>query len=156
MNVPDSDARTWPTGLVLLVTAVVAGAGFLALPDRGRPRVLMAEGLVAAACVVAAWVIGVVRTQGRAWKGAGFLAMALLLVAAAVVAYLLFGVADRWRPHASAADVAFLVFAVPILLAVREEFRTHFPPERRLEMWVDVTLVTVSLTVISYVWLRPA
>jgi PAS domain S-box-containing protein len=149
------DARTWPTGLVLLVTTAVAGVGFLALPDRDPSRVEMAGVIVAGCCIVAAWVIGVTQVQRSAWKGAGHVATALLLLAAGDLAFILFDTPDI-QQRASAADLGFLVFAIPILLAVRDEFRLHFPPDSRREIWVDVMLVTVSLTVIAYVMLRPA
>lgn len=149
------DARTWPTGLVLLVTTAVAGVGFLALPDRAPSRVEMAGAIVAGCCIVAAWVIGVTQVQRSAWKGAGHVATALLLLAAGDLAFILFDTPDI-QQRASAADLGFLVFAIPILLAVRDEFRLHFPPDSRREIWVDVMLVTVSLTVIAYVMLHPA
>jgi PAS domain S-box-containing protein len=148
------DARTWPTGVVLLVASIAAGVGFLVLPDRGQARVVAAGAIVAGACIVAAWVIGVTQAQRR-WMGAGHVATALLVIAAGDLAFMLFDTPTR-QQHASAADLGFLVVAVPILLAIRDEFRLHFPPDSRREMWVDVMLVTVSLTVIAYVLLRPA
>jgi PAS domain S-box-containing protein len=148
------EARTWPTGLVLLVATAAAGVGFLEMPGRGQSRVEVAGAIVAGSCIVAAWVIGVTQVQRSAWKGAGHVATALLLLAAGDLAFILFDTPDI-QQRASAADLGFLVFAIPILLAVRDEFRLHFPPDSRREIWVDVMLVTVSLTVIAYVLLRP-
>jgi signal transduction histidine kinase len=155
MTSPPRDARTWPTGLVLLVASVAAGVGFFLFPERGETRVVVAGAIVAGSCIVAAWVIGVTQVRRSAWKGAGHLATALLLLAAGDLAFMLFFDYPARQPHASAADLAFLVFAIPIFLAVRDEFRLHFPPDSRREIWVDVMLVTVSLTVIAYVMLRP-
>jgi signal transduction histidine kinase len=69
---------------------------------------------------------------------------------------MMFGVATRAQERSTPWDFVFLVFAVPLALAVRQEFRTHFHQDTRREIGVDVMLVTVSLTVIAYLLLRPA
>ncbi|MBI3648331.1 MAG: PAS domain S-box protein [Actinobacteria bacterium] len=151
----DTDARDRPSGLVLLLTAALVTVGFLVLPPHGRPRVILAETLVGTACAVSAWVIWVARRQQRAWAGTGHFAALLMGMAIVDVGFMTLGVATGSAQRASAWDVGFLVFAVPLLLAVRQEFHAHLRPELRREIWVDVTLVTVSLSVIAYVLMRP-
>jgi PAS domain S-box-containing protein len=151
---PGSDAR-WPAGLVLVFSTIVIAVGFLVLPADGRTRVVAAEALVASACAVSAWVIWVIRRQGGGWMGAGYLGAAVALLGAADVWFLVTGVAARTGERTGPWDLAFLVLGLPLALAIRQEFRTHFHPDTRREIWVDVLLVTVSLTVISYLLLRP-
>ena len=152
---PSSEAR-WSAGLVLVFSTAVIAVGFLVLPDGGRSRVIAAEGLVASACAVSAWVMWVVRRQGGGWAGVGYLAVAIGLLGAAAAAFMMFGVASPAGERATPWDLAFLILGVPLALGVRQELHTHFHADTRREIWVDVMLVTVSLTVIAYLLLRPA
>jgi PAS domain S-box-containing protein len=149
-----SDAR-WPAGLVLVFSTALIAVGFLVLPPGGRTRLVAAEALVASACGVSAWVMWVVRRQGAGWPGVGYLAIAVAMLGAATAGFMMFGVTNDTAARTTPWDLAFLIFAVPLVLAVRQEFRTHFSLETRREIWVDVMLVTVSLTVIAYLLLRP-
>jgi signal transduction histidine kinase len=154
MRTSGSDAR-WPAGLVLVFSTAVIAVGFLVLPTGGRTRMVAAEALVASACAVSAWVIWVVRRQGAGWPGVGYLAIAVGMLGGATAGFMMFGVTNHAGQRSTPWDLAFLVFAVPLVLAVRQEFKTHFHQETRREIWVDVMLATVSLTVIAYLLLRP-
>ncbi len=155
MSAPLDQPRRLLPELALTVAAVTVVVGFAALPDRGRSRIVVAEALVAMACGVSATVASIVRRRDRAWPGTRYLAVALGLLSVGAL-FTLLGAGSPPSERASLGDLVFLVFAVPILLAVREEFLAHFPPEMRREVWVDVALVTASLSVIAYLALRPA
>src|SRR4029077_12002772 len=58
------------------------------------------------------------------------------------------------RPHV--VDVAMLVLVVPFAMAGREEFVAHVASRDRREVLADVLLLTLSLSAIGYVALRPA
>ena len=141
--------------LVLLITGVAVAAGFFATPDRGSLRMAVGGSLVTLTCVVSAWLMSALGRERGAWPGSAYLSGALLVVATGSAGLMVLGLAGR-SGRASVADLGFIVLGVPVLLALRSELRAHVPAEMRREVWVDVALVTVSLSVIAYLVIRPA
>jgi PAS domain S-box-containing protein len=146
--------RSRPVGVLLLLFAVVGAGIYLALPA-GRSVADRGEAIVAASSLVSALVIRWAVQNGRAWRGALWLALAIFMIALATGLHLMADLADRGVRGPRIADAFFLVLLVPILGAVRAEYREHFRPQDRREIGIDAGLIAVSLATIWYVLLRP-
>jgi signal transduction histidine kinase len=151
---PDSRARAW-TGGLLLVAAVLGAGIYLAIPHGSPQQALAAEAIIAASCLLSGGLILRAVGRGRAWPGNTYLALAIFMLGAASLLFLGF---QRQTPGTFGAgpfDAAFLLFLIPILGLARAEYRDHFATHDRREIGVDVFLITASFTALLYVMIRP-
>ena len=146
--------RSRPVGVFLVLFAAAAAGLYLALAA-GRPVADRGEAIVAASSLVSAVVIRWAVRTGRAWRGALWLALTIFLIGLATGLHLVADLADRGVRGPRIADAFFLVLLVPMLGAVRAEYREHFRPEDRREIGIDAGLIAVSLATIWYLLLRP-
>ncbi len=135
--------------------AIAAVAAYLVLPQGRRASELMGEELVVATSVFAAWIIMSTRRGDGAWNTTRWLAAANVVLAASAAILLVVDLASRRAPHSGVGDSLFLAFLVPVVGAVRCEFRVHLPADDRREVAVDAALICASLAAIAYVMIRP-
>jgi PAS domain S-box-containing protein len=137
----------------LLAVALLGAAALLFVTPGSEHYAVVRSATAAVACIVAGLVIA---TSASTWPGARAVGLAFLLVGGAAAAFAIAGsVTDSaLRPHV--ADVAMLVLVVPFAMAGREEFVAHVASRDRREVLADVLLLTLSLSAIGYVALRPA
>lgn len=154
MSIDDLSAR-WPVGLALLATAVGVMVVFLVVPDSGEARAVLAHGTLFVSSVVAAVVVGRHSRSADGWQSGRALAAGLSLTAAGTGGLLIWDVLGDPRTHASTWDLGFLVFLVAVILPAAAEYMDHFRAEDRREISVDVALITLSLTFLAYLLLRP-
>ena len=153
MNPASVRRRPRSAASVLLLVAASSVVGY-ALTSTPHARELAGEGLVAGTNLIAAVTIWVKRRSEEAWRTARYLATALALLALAGSA--LFAQDVRHRPpRPGMLDLLFLLFLIPILGAVHDEFVAHFPRQDRREVAVDAALIAASLAAICYVLIRP-
>ncbi len=154
MTIVVPSPRSLPLGVFLALYGVAAAATYLLLPA-GRPAADGSEAIVVGSCLVSALVIQGTLRSGRAWRGAVWLGITILLVGLASGLHLAEDLADRLPHHPRRADALFLILLVPLIAAVRAEYREHFRPEDRREIAIDAGLIAVSLATIAYLLLRP-
>ena len=138
-----------------LILLLVAGAAVTtyALIRTPRARELAGEGLVFLTSLIGFVAIVATRKREGAWRTAPYLATATGLLALASAA--LFVLDLREQPvRPGFLDLLFLLFLVPILGTVRDEFMAHFSKEDRREIAVDATLIAASLAAICYLIIR--
>jgi len=139
--------------LVLLLVAGAAVAGYALTPTR-HAKELAGQGLVFVTSLIGCAAIMGTRKREGAWRTAPYLATAIALLALASAA--LFVLDLREQPVKSGLfDLLFLLFLVPILGAVHNEFVAHFSREDRREIAVDAALIAASLAAICYLFIRP-
>ncbi len=139
-------------GALLAVAALVAVAVYLALPSGTRSRALASEILTVLSCLLSA---ALVYGSRKLWPSARHIAALLALVSAGNLLFLVFDLVDPSVYRARPSDVLFLVFLVPLYLAVRDEFRFHLDPHVRREIAIDTGLTTAAVAAIAFIFLRP-
>ena len=154
MTILVASPRSRPVGVFLALCGAAAAGTYLLLPA-GRPAANGSEAIVAGSCLVSALVIRGALRSGRAWRGAVWLGITILLVGLASGLHLAEDLADRLPHHPRRADALFLILLVPLIAAARAEYREHFRPEDRREIAIDAGLIAVSLATIGYLLLRP-
>jgi PAS domain S-box-containing protein len=138
----------------LVLIALGATLTYLLLPADSVTLGRVAQVIAAGTAVLSASVIRTAVRRGESWTGGAPLALAMLLLGAADVMFLLMDLAGaRYAPRA--VDAAFIVLLVPLLALARNEFRAHFEPVDRREIAADVMLVAAAAASILYVLLRP-
>lgn len=142
-------------GLLLVGVAVAAVITYLAFPHGSHEQALVAQGLVAASCLLSGGVLLRSIGHGRAWSGDSHLALALFMLGFTSLLFLLFDIRQPGRFGAGPSDALFLVILVPIVGLARAEFATHFDTRDRREIGVDAFLIGASLTALLYVVIRP-
>jgi PAS domain S-box-containing protein len=154
MNPLSVPRRPRAAPLVLLLIAALAVIAY-ATTSAPHARSLVGEGLVAGTNLIAAVTIWVKRRSADAWRSSRYLAIASAMIALAGSA--LFVQDVRHRPiHPGVPDLLFLLFLIPILGAVHDEYVAHFPRQDRRELAIDAALIAASLAAICYVLIRPA
>src|SRR5688572_4928074 len=142
VGMSDADAPRRPAGplALLAVLAVVGVVASLVVEPGSREQAITAAITSGVAALAGAWTI---RVHGRAggWPGAEALAAAIGLVGLASIGFAVAGVLDDVTYRPRTADLAFLVLLVPLTLAMRQEFRTHFDATDRREIAIDAWLL---------------
>jgi PAS domain S-box-containing protein len=136
----------------LALLAVAGLVAYLFTPDDTRTRAIVSQVMVAVASLAAAGAIGRLGKL-RDWPSARPLAWLLALVGFGQLVLMGINLSGDYAPRSS--DVVFLVFLIPLALALRDELRAHFDPRERREIAIDVGLITASLAAIGYAFLRP-
>lgn len=136
--------------------AVIGIASYLLLDTDSRTLDLASEAMVAIAAYISALVIQSWTNRGQAWAGSRHLATTMLLIG---IGTTVFFISELITPTGTSgprtADLVFLGVVVPLVLALRDEFRLHFVEDERVEIGADATLIVASLTAILYLILRP-
>ncbi len=144
--------RPRTAALLLLLVAGAAVTGYT-LTQTPHAKEFAGEGLVFLTSLAACIVIVATRRRSGMWRTATYLATAAALLALAGAT--LFALDIRGQPVTTGLlDLLFLLFLVPILGAVRDEFMAHFPREDRREIAIDTALIAASLTAICYLIIR--
>ncbi len=154
MRTVASPPHARPLGVLLALCGAAAAGTYLLLPS-GRPTANGSEAIVAGSCLASALVIRRALRIGRAWSGAVWLGITLVLVGVATGLHVAADLADSLPHHMGKVDALFLLLLVPLLAAVRAEYRDHFRQEDRREIAIDAGLIAVSLATIAYLLLRP-
>lgn len=138
--------------LVLLVLATASVALYAALPQDQRAQARGSESLFAATSLIAALLV---LRGARLWPSKRSIAFFLLLVGVGALTFLVSDVSgsDGYQPAPT--DLAFLVLLVPLVLALRDEFRAHLEARDRRESAIDIALISFSLAAVAYTLMRP-
>ena len=137
-----------------MLIALGATLTYLLLPAGGVTLGRVSQVIAAFTAFLAAWVIRSAIGRGQSWVGGAPLALAMVLLGAADVVFLLMDLAGaRYAPRAG--DAVFLVLLVPLIALGRNEFRAHFEATDRQEIAADVMLVAAAVASILYVVIRP-
>ncbi|MGH2595714.1 MAG: ATP-binding protein [Actinomycetota bacterium] len=144
--------RPRPAAVFLLLFAVAAVVVYASVSDP-HAKTLTGDGAIVATSIVAAGAIWAKRRQGDAWRSARYLATAMALIALGASLLLTLDTRrETIRP--SPFDLLFLLFLIPILGAVYDEYTAHFPIADRRDIAVDAVLIAASLAAIAYVVIR--
>ena len=137
--------------LVLLVLATASVALYAALPQDQRAQARGSESLFAATSLVAALLV---LRGARLWPSNRSIAFFLLLVGVGALTFLVSDLSgsDGYQPAPT--DLAFLVLLVPLVLALRDEFRAHLEARDRRESAIDIALISLSLAAVAYTLMR--
>jgi PAS domain S-box-containing protein len=144
--------RPRSAAVFLLLFAVAAVVVYASVSDP-HAKTLTGDGSIVAASILAAGTIWAKRRQGDAWRSARYLATAMALIALAASMLLALDT-RRETVRPSPFDLLFLLFLIPILGAVRDEYTAHFPTADRRDIAVDAALIAASLAAIAYVVIR--
>ena len=137
-----------------MLIALGATLTYLLLPSDGVTLGRVAQVLAAFTAFLSAVVIRSAIRRGVSWAGGAPLALAMFMLGVVDVVFLVMDVAgSRYAPRAG--DTVFLLLLVPLVALAGNEFRAHFESPDRREIATDVILVTVAVTSILYVLLRP-
>jgi len=135
---------------MLVIGAAITGYSLTQTP---RAKELAGEGLVFLTSLIGFAAIMATRKREGAWRTAPYLAIATMLLALAGAT--LYVLDLRKQPVRSGLlDLLFLLFLVPILQAIHDEFMGHFSKEDRREIAVDAALIAASLAAICYLIIR--
>jgi PAS domain S-box-containing protein len=148
-------ARSPWTAILLGLTAITVVTIYVLLPSGSRAQALASEAMVAITCVLSALVIARAVRAG-AWRGAIWLAWALVLVGIGNALFFVLDVSQPGRYQPRPSDAIFLVLMIPLLKLAEAEAKEHFDPRERRELTIDLLLITASLTAILYLLIRPA
>jgi PAS domain S-box-containing protein len=141
-------------GGALVLIAMGATLTYLLLPSDGITLGRVAQVLAAFTAFLSAAVIRSAIRRGASWTGGTPLALAMLLLGVVDLVFLAMDLAGaRYAPRAG--DTIFLFLLVPLIALARNEFAAHFASPDRREIAADVMLVTVAVTSILFVLIRP-
>ena len=141
------------SAVVFLLLFAVAAVAVYATVSAPHAKTLTGDGLIVLTSITAAGTIWVKRRRGDAWRSARYLATSMALIALAASLMLVVD-ARRQTIRPSVLDLLFLLFLIPILGAVRDEYAEHFPTADRRDIAVDAALIAASLAAIAYVVIR--
>jgi PAS domain S-box-containing protein len=141
--------------VTLVVAAVAVAVAFSMLPDRPRARATAADLASLVVFSVAAAVAFVALRRRGAWHGGRPFAVGLVMLAATSAIFLAQDLAHAHLFRPSYLDLLFLLFLAAVLAPVRSELVEHFRVEDRREISGDSLLVSVALTCVGYVFMRP-
>lgn len=153
---PDLPARPWGAVSLLAVVAAAIVVAFAMTTDGSRTQVLVSEGAIAAAGLIAAATIQGSMNIGLAWPGARGYSFAFLMIGIGNLVFLLSDARESELAGPRPADLVYLAVLVPIVLAARAEYRARFLPPDRVEIAADAGLIAASLAAIAYMVIHPA
>lgn len=151
-----SDVHAVPrprSAMVFLLLFAAAAVGVYASLSGPRTKTLTGEGLIVLTSIVAAGTIWIKLRQGDAWRSARYLASSMVLIAVAA-SLLLAADARRQTIRPGVMDLLFLLFLIPILGAIRDEYTAHFSSIDRRDIAIDAALIAASLGAICYIVIR--